>query len=84
MVLTPDRLFAAGPPDTLNPEDPTASFEGRQGASLQVFSTADGSLLKSYELSSLPAFDGLSAAAGRLFLATKDAKLICFGGAAGN
>ena len=31
----------------------------------------------------LLAFDGLSAAAGRLYLATGDAKVICFGSAAG-
>ena len=82
MVLADGRLFAAGTPDVLDPQDPLSAFEGRQGALLQVFSAADGSLLKSHRLSSLPAFDGLSAAAGRLYLATRDAKLICFGDAA--
>ncbi len=83
MVLAGDRLFAAGTPDVLDPKDPLSAFEGRQGAKLQVFSTSDGSLLKSQSLSSLPAFDGMSAAAGRLYLATADGKVICFGGAAG-
>jgi len=81
MVLAGDLLFAAGTPDVVDPDDPLAVFEGRKGASLQVFSTKDGSLIKSHELSSLPAFDGLSAAGGRLYLATRDGKVICFGGA---
>jgi hypothetical protein len=82
MVLAGDRLFAAGTPDVVDPEDPLAAFEGRRGASLQVFAASDGTLLKSYPLSSLPAFDGLSAAGRRLYLATRDGRLICFGAAA--
>ena len=83
MVLAGDRLFVAGTPDILDPEDPLAAFEGRRGAQLQVFSTADGSLLKSYPLGSTPAFDGLSAARGRLYLATVDGKVICFSASPG-
>ena len=67
----------------VDPKDPLAAFEGRKGAALQVFSAEDGSRLKSYPLPSPPAFDGLSAAGGRLYLATLDGKLICFGGPAG-
>ena len=78
LVLANDRLFAAGSPDTLDPEDPFASLEGRQGALLHVYSARDGSLLQSYDLSSPPAFDGMSAAGEKLYLATRDHKLICF------
>jgi len=81
MVLAGDRLFAAGTPDVLDPKDPLAAFQGRKGALLQVFSAKDGSLVKSYSLPSPPAFDGLSAAAGRLYLACRDGKVICFGDA---
>jgi hypothetical protein len=81
MVLAGDRLFAAGTPDVVDEADPLAAFEGRSGALLQVFSAKDGSLLQSQSIESLPAFDGLSAAAGRLYLATRDGKVICFGGA---
>jgi outer membrane protein assembly factor BamB len=83
MVLSGDRLFAAGPPDVLDPKDPLGAFEGRAGASLQVFSASDGTHIKSYKLSSEPAFDGLSAANGKLYLVTNDGKLICFGKANG-
>jgi outer membrane protein assembly factor BamB/SAM-dependent methyltransferase len=82
MVLAGDRIFAAGTPDVLDPKDPLAAFEGRAGASLQVFSARDGSRIKSYKLKSEPAFDGLSAAGGKLYLVTNDGKLICFGKAA--
>ena len=82
MVLAADRLFAAGTPDVVDPKDPFAAFEGRKGAVLQVFSATDGSLLKSRRLSSPPAFDGMSAALGRLYLATRDGKVICLGEAA--
>jgi len=50
---------------------------------LQVFSAKDGSKIKSYPLESEPAFDGMSAAGGRLYLVTNDGKLICFGKTSG-
>lgn len=80
MVLAKDQLFVVGLPDRVDPNDPLAAIEGRRGAMLQVFSTQDGQLLNSIQLASAPAFDGLSAARGRLFLTTLDGKLICFSG----
>lgn len=50
MVLAGKHLFVAGPPDVVNAKDPLAAFEGRKKAVLQVFSVADGSLLKTYPL----------------------------------
>ena len=80
MVLAADRLFAAGLPDVLDPEDPLASFEGRKGALLNVYSAKDGKLVKSHKLSSPPAFDGMIAAQGSLFIATNDGKLMRMAG----
>ena len=51
-------------------DDPYASFEGRAGASLWVVSAADGRKMAEYPLDALPAFDGLIAAKGRLYLTT--------------
>ena len=79
MVLAGDHLFVAGPPDVVEEKDPAAAIEGRRGAVLQVFSAADGALLKSQPLAMPPMFDGLSAAGGRLYLATTDGKLVCLG-----
>ncbi len=75
-----DHLFAAGTPDVLDPKDPLAAFEGRKGAMLQVFAAKDGSLVKSYSLVSPPAFDGMIAAGGRLYIATEDGKVLCMSG----
>ncbi len=79
MLLAGDHLVVAGVPDVVDAEDPLAAFEGRKGGLLQVFSCADGTRLASQPLSAPPAFDGLSAARGRLYLATLDGKVICFG-----
>jgi outer membrane protein assembly factor BamB len=75
-----DLLFTAGLPDIIDPDDPLASFEGRKGALLDVYSAKDGSLLKSTPLESVPAFDGMIAANSRIYLTTSDAKLICMTG----
>jgi len=80
MVLARDRLFAAGMPDVVDPKDPLAAIEGRKGSLLQVFSAADGSLVKTHRLPSPPAFDGMIAAHGRLYIATQDGKLLCMSG----
>ncbi len=78
MVKAGDKLFVAGPPDLLDPEDPYAAFEGRRGAKLAVVSADDGALLAEYELDTPPEFDGLIAAAGQLFVSLEDGHLACF------
>jgi hypothetical protein len=93
MVLAGEVLFVAGPPDVENEEesvktldDPvtqrqlaeqSAAFEGRRGALLMAVSPSDGQKLAAYRLDSMPRFDGLIAAAGRLYLATADGKVLC-------
>jgi outer membrane protein assembly factor BamB len=81
MVLAGDRLFAAGPPDAVDSDDPYAAFEGRKGAVIQVVSASDGTRLAETALPAPPAFDGLSAANGNLYLATTDGRLLCLAGA---
>jgi hypothetical protein len=80
MVLAGDRLFVAGPPDVVDPDDPMAAFEGRRGAVLRTCSTADGSTVAEVKLDAPPVFDGLIAAAGQLFMATTDGQIVCLGG----
>jgi outer membrane protein assembly factor BamB len=78
MVLAGEKLFMAGPPDVVPEDDPYAAFEGRRGAQLWVVSAGNGEKLAEYKLESLPAFDGLIASAGRLYLSTADGKVLCF------
>jgi len=81
MVLAGSTLFLAGPPDVVPENDPYAAFEGRLGARLWAVAAATGQRLAEYQLDALPAFDGLVANGGRLYLSTNDGQLICFGAA---
>ncbi|MFO8013272.1 MAG: PQQ-binding-like beta-propeller repeat protein [Phycisphaerae bacterium] len=96
MVLAGDALFVAGPRDVVDekqmwgrsnePEfqekmaEQAAHLRGEHGAVLQVFSKTDGTKLAERELDALPAFDGLIAAAGRLYCVTADGRVIALGG----
>jgi len=73
--LTRDTLFAAGPPDTLQPDDPLAALEGRLGGVLAAIDPATGQQLAQARLSSPPRFDGMAAAGDQLFLVTRDGKV---------
>ena len=83
MILAADHLFLAGWIDALaiqertgralNPKNPDP-----RDSVLRVLSTADGTQLAEYRLSSEPAFDGLCAARGRLYLTLKDGTALCF------
>jgi len=94
MVLADDKLFVAGPPDLVDEQiaskkatDPgmqqllreqAASFRGEKGGQLWAVSTTDGTCLSRHKLETIPVFDGMSAATGRLYLSTVDGKIICF------
>jgi outer membrane protein assembly factor BamB/SAM-dependent methyltransferase len=78
MVLARDKLLMVGEPDIVPPHDPAGGFEGRLGGKLWVVSTASGEKLADYQLHTPTVFDGLSAAAGRLYLATTDGCIRCF------
>ncbi|HID77640.1 MAG TPA: methyltransferase domain-containing protein, partial [Planctomycetaceae bacterium] len=80
MVLAGDTLWVAGPPDVLSSDDPAGTWEGRHGGVLCALSTDDGKILSRQRLPSPPVFDGLIAAAGRLYLATMDGQVCCLSG----
>jgi len=79
MVLAGEQLFVAGPPDTVDPDEPYATFEGRKGGVLRVVAAASGKMLDEYDLPAPPVFDGMAAARGRLFVAATDGSVLCFG-----
>lgn len=80
MVKAGETLFAAGPPDVLDADDPYAAFEGRKGAVLAAISARDGSALSQVHLDSPPVFDGLIAAGGRLVVSLEDGSVASLGG----
>jgi len=93
MVLADETLFIAGPPDVIDedqafkqihaPEtkarlaDQVAAYEGKKGALLCAVSATNGEKLAELELDAPPVFDGMAAAAGRLYLATTDGEVLC-------
>jgi len=96
MVLADQTLFIAGPPDVLDEEqaakqlkDPatrakmqqqTAALAGKSGAVLWAVSTVDGRKLAVCRLDAPPAWDGMIAANGKLYLTTVDGKVLCLAG----
>ena len=96
MLLSDQTLFVAGPADLVDEEqayrtidDPgtraavaeqAAVLAGKKGAALWAVSAADGKKLSELKLGSMPVFDGLAAARGKLYMTTTDGKLICLGG----
>ena len=69
ILLSGDTLFAAGPVDGITPKEGT----------LWAISAADGRLLKKHPLPASPVYHGIAAAGGRLYIATQNGKLLCFG-----
>ena len=61
-------------------EEQAAALEGKRGGMLLGISAADGRQLVKYDLESPPAWDGLAAAGGCLFVSTVDGSVVCFGG----
>ncbi len=95
MVLAGDKLFVAGPPDVVDEKQmwgksneelfrrkmrsQEQALKGEMGAYVQVFSAKNGKKINQWKISSLPAWDGMAAANGRLYLATKNGEVICYG-----
>ncbi|MHC4401533.1 MAG: outer membrane protein assembly factor BamB family protein [Planctomycetota bacterium] len=79
MVVTGEHLYLAGAPDVVDANDPWAAWEGRKGGVLQVFSKDDGQRRSECRLTSIPTYDGMAAARGRLYLSLQDGSLVCFG-----
>jgi hypothetical protein len=96
MVLADRTLFVAGPPDvvdeqeiwgrTLEPgvqaklDEQSAALDGQKGAILWAVSASDGEKLAEYKLDDVPVLDGMAAANGRLYLATKNGRVLCMAG----
>ena len=80
MALAGKTLFLAGAPDVVDADDPLASFEGRKGGVLLAIRADDGARLSGIATDALPAWDGMAAAGGKLFVAMKDGTVRCYQG----
>ena len=57
----------------------SAALAGKQGGILRAVAAADGQTLSEIRFEGLPVWDGMAAANGRLYLATTDGRILCFG-----
>jgi len=96
MLLSGKTLLVAGPADLVDEEkavrtlgepvtktalaEQLAAIEGKKGGHLWGVSTESGEKLFELKLDSTPIFDGMAAAAGKLFIVTTDGKVLCLGG----
>jgi outer membrane protein assembly factor BamB len=79
IALAGDVLFVAGTPVAFPENDLAKAYEGRMGGILWAASAATGKKLAEYKLDAAPVWDSMAVANGRLYIATQDGKLLCFG-----
>lgn len=74
--------------EQLSKKDPTIlvqlkeqdeALDGKRGASLWTVSAETGKMASELKLKSPPVWDGMAVARGRVFVATVDGKILCFG-----
>ena len=96
MVLAGKNLFVAGPPDVFDEEkeffavndsevraklaEQSALLKGKEGGTLWAVSAANGKKLAEYKLESLPVWDGMIAAGGKLYMTTLKGEVLSFAG----
>ena len=79
IALANDVLFVAGTPVVFPQRDLAKAYEGRMGGILWAASASTGEKLAQYKLDAPPAWDGLAAANGMLFLSLADGRVMCMG-----
>ena len=57
-----------------------AAFQGKRGGAIWAIAAADGKTLSKVALPAPPVWDGMAAANGRLYIATMDGNVSCYGG----
>jgi outer membrane protein assembly factor BamB len=74
-----ERMSAKDPAITEVLAEQDAALDGQRGAKLWSVSTETGGSSAELDLKSPPVWDGLAVARGRLYAATVDGKVLCFG-----
>lgn len=96
MALSKSTIFIAGPPYEIDerevyhrPNTPDTiarirrqqqAIEGKQGGELWALAKQDGKIVGRFQLDTIPVFDGMAAAGGRLYMSTMDGRIICLAG----
>lgn len=79
IALANDVLFVAGTPVVFPKDDLAKAYEGRMGGVLWAASAKTGDKLGQYTLDAPPAWDGIAAARGMLFISLADGRVVCMG-----
>ena len=84
-----DRLAVVGPIDLgkktqgilafENEAEARAGFSGAKGVFLRIVSAADGKTISQCKIPTLPVFDGMAAAGGKIYISLKDGSVVCYG-----
>jgi len=80
MLKTGNVLVFGTMPTTIGEDDPRAAYEGRGGGAIRLVSAVDGAEIASYPIDAPVVWDGMAAANGRLFFATENGGVQCWGG----
>ncbi len=74
-----DKAYDLRTPVAFPEDDLAKAYEGRMGGILWAASAATGEELAEYKLDAAPVWDSMAVAGGRLYIATQDGRLRCFG-----
>jgi hypothetical protein len=96
MALADKTLFISGPPDVVDEEEAffalddarvlkklaeqSAMLKGKNGALMWAVSAENGKKLAEYKLESLPVWDGMIAANGKLYITTVKGEVLSYAG----
>ncbi len=72
-------LFVAGWVALEGEDEMYAAMAGRRGGVLEVYDADTGTRLANHSLSSVPIFDGMAAAGGKLFMSHRNGTIECLG-----
>lgn len=79
MALADDVLFVAGTPVAFPRGDLAKAYEGRMGGVLWAASAETGKKVAEVKLDAAPVWDSLVVAGGRVYIATADGMIRCYG-----
>jgi len=73
-----ERVMSRDPAVAKKLQDQNEALLGKHGGLMRAVSAKDGTILAEYDLSALPAWDGMAVADGKLYMSTADGKVVCY------
>ena len=73
-----ERIMSRDPVVAKKLHDQNEALLGKQGGLMRAVSAKNGTIIAEYELASLPAWDGMAVANGKLYMSTTDGSVVCY------